>query len=236
MLEWICAPDKIDSRGKVLTPADWMQIGCEAGQGRKQVGLAATGGCSEAMVTAVTAGILSTGADVWDFGRLSFPEFRCCVMTARPSLALLLTSPRTARMLSPQGETVFPVGRFFAQQNTSGQRLPMENLRSMYPIRLLKAASCSLEGLHITVSCSNVMLEVLLQQVLFQLGASPGPDWRLELAASGERIRLIRDDCCCWEETAADGDGPALAVALLSRLAAGTLLPHSAEQPQQAGV
>ena len=64
MLEWICAPDKIDSRGKVLTPADWMQIGCEAGQGRKQVGLAATGGCSEAMVTAVTAGILSAGADV----------------------------------------------------------------------------------------------------------------------------------------------------------------------------
>ena len=80
------------------------------------------------------------------------------------------------------------------------------------------------------------MLEVLLQQVLFQLGASLGPDWRLELAASGGRIRLIRDDCCCWEETAADGDGPALAVALLSRLAAGTLLSHSAEQPQQAGV
>ena len=62
-MKMICLPGWLESGERDFTLSDWLKIGCRAGQGRRQVGLGMARGCPEEVRLAVTAGILSAGAD-----------------------------------------------------------------------------------------------------------------------------------------------------------------------------
>lgn len=215
-MELICLPGQIESGDRDLSVSDWLRIGCRAGQGRKQVGLAAAPDCPEECLLAVTAGILSTGADSWDFGRMTLPEFYCCVGSSRPSLALMLLPPRSARVFSPEGEVLFPLKKHFARPKRSGTRVSMENLRALYPISLLRSAAGGLEGM--SARFSGGMLGKVLEEAFCQLGGKLGGDTLVRLGAEGQHLSLFQREELLWEGEAPGGDGPAQALRMLACL------------------
>lgn len=217
-MELICVPGRMESR-RDLTAADWLRIGSRAGHGREQVGIGAVYGCPEDSRLAVMAGVLSAGADVWDFGELTLPEFRCCVRCCSPSLALLLLPPRSARVLSPEGDALFPLKRQPSRCRREGRRIDMKNLRQLYPVQLLKAGLRGMDGVSACFSGPDAHLTGLLEQVFCQLGGRPGGELSLRLMGDGDRVLLSRGGRILWEGEAPDGDGPAQGLRLLSELA-----------------
>lgn len=221
-MEIICIPGeasgRIESGGRNLTPADWLQIGVRAGRGRRQVGVGAIRDCPEDSRLAAIAGILSAGADVWDFGRLTLPEFRCCVQYCSPSLALMLLPPRSARVFSPEGEIQFPLKRRSLCRRESGMQVDMRNLQKLYPIQLLKAGVWGMEGISARFSGTDAYLTCIQEQVFCQLGGQIGGDVSLRLWGDGEKVTLSRNGQVLWEGEAPDGDGPAQGLRLLSEM------------------
>lgn len=233
-MELICVPGRIESSRRDLTAADWLRIGSRAGHGREQVGIGAAYGCPEESRLAVMAGILSAGADVWDFGELTLPEFRCCVRCCSPSLALLLLPPRSARVLSPEGEALFPLKRQSSRCRREGRRIDMQNLQKLYPVHLLKAGLRGMDGVSACFSGPDTHLTGLLEQVFCQLGGRPGGELTLRLGGDGDRVLLSRGGRILWEGEATDGDGPAQGLRLLSELAKEEALPAREEKRDSA--
>lgn len=213
----ICLPGWLESGERDFTLSDWLKIGCRAGQGRRQVGLGTARSCPEEVRLAVTAGILSAGADCWQYGALSLPEFRCCVGASAPSLALMLLPPRSARVAEASGDVLFPLKRINArskESNSSGRSLAMESLKSLYPLKLLRLGSnaAGREARFIGGGPSGRVLE----EVFCQLGGSIGGEVTVQLWGEDGRLSFFHGQNLLWEGTAPDGDGPALALQLLA--------------------
>lgn len=209
----ICLPGWLESGERDFTLSDWLKIGCRAGQGRRQVGLGMARGCPEEVRLAVTAGILSAGADCWQYGALSLPEFRCCVSASAPSLALMLLPPRSARVAEASGDVLFPLKRIRANRTGSGRNLSMETLKALYPLKLLRTGG-SVAGRKARFIGGGPLGRVL-EEVFCQLGGSIGGEVTVQLWGEDGRLSLFHGQTLLWEGTAPDGDGPALALQLL---------------------
>lgn len=211
----ICLPGWLESGERDFTLSDWLKIGCRAGQGRRQVGLGTARGCPEEVRLAVTAGILSAGADCWQYGALSLPEFRCCIGASAPSLALMLLPPRSARVAEASGDVLFPLKRAGARgrENASGRNLSMEALKSLYPLKLLRMGS-AVAGKEARFTGGGPSGRIL-EEVFCQLGGSIGGEVTVQLWGEDGRLSFFHGQTLLWDGTAPDGDGPALALRML---------------------
>lgn len=193
--------------GVELNPAFCAKVGMAAGSlscgGR--VGVAAAGGrAAKAMKAALTAGLLSTGAHVWDFGEIMESQMAFAVSFCGLKAAVYITGGPTCsiRLL---GEGGLPAGRALEREleghlrrgefarcawNSYQDVADMDGMKLLYQQELYACAPGGLAGMSARVNCAGRAEERLFADLLARLGCELGEGPTFNLSRSGTRLAI----------------------------------------------
>jgi len=188
-----------------ITPESCARIGSAIGSVKKsgRVGLSYGSNHSEAVLaSAIAAGILSAGCDVWNFGQ-SFEaeigyltnqcnlDFAVHICGGKESIIKIILrgglSP--SRSMERDIEHNLLRGEFLrADHNHFGTEINMTNLKQLYTGQCIEAAGQRLKGLIVAVSSENRVVQDRFCHIAKKLGAEISPDAPItvDLSASGK--------------------------------------------------
>ena len=170
-------------RGGAFSPADAVALGQALGRlgSGGAVGVASSGAPAfRALAAAAGAGIAQTGAVAWDFGDCFESQFSYCVGRSAADFGLYvggagvrvcsrgglpLSPEEGARLLELLESPAAPV-----PYAGYGGILPMDGVRELYPIELIKSAVCTLTGMSVSVKCASRTVGLLAEEALSRLG------------------------------------------------------------------
>ncbi len=170
-------------RGGAFSPADAVALGQALGRlgSGGAVGVASSGAPAfRALAAAAGAGIAQTGAVAWDFGDCFESQFSYCVGRSAADFGvyaggagvrvcsrggLPLSPEEGARLLELLESPAAPV-----PYAGYGGILPMDGVRELYPIELIKSAVCTLTGMSVSVKCASRTVGLLAEEALSRLG------------------------------------------------------------------
>lgn len=148
------------------------------------------------------SGILSTGADGWDFGTQFEARFRFCMDQSGSDYGLFL-STRQLLVLKPFGRGGLPLSRSEERQlesavnrgeyhrsNRFGGIRHLHSFGEIYPHWLTQPAGGSLDGLSVQVRSANPMVQHALEAALRKLGCGLDGDLTLQLSSDGNVLSI----------------------------------------------
>lgn len=211
-----CYPSRFDDDGIIgetgaeMTPELCARIGAAVGSLCHGERLAV--GCSaeksaEALKMALTAGILGTGAAVWDFGRCIEPQFDYLVNFSPIHMGVFVQSGTVSalRVVREDGlPAVRSEERAIEARLASGdfrragadeiqQVASLTDMSRLYRQYLLSLAPDGLSGMSADVRGTDKEAVSLLNGVLTSLGCRVGSGLRLHLSADARRLSLFDD-------------------------------------------
>lgn len=193
--------------GVELNPAFCARVGMAAGSLRcgGRIGVASAGGrAAGAMKMAFTAGVLSTGANVWDFGEILESQMSFAVAYCGLQAAVYITGGPTAS-LKLIGEGGLPAGRGLEREleghlrrgefarcawNSYPGVANMDSMKLLYQQELYACAPRGLAGMAAKVNCAGREEERLLADTLARLGCEMGEGPTFNVSRSGEKLSI----------------------------------------------
>ncbi len=220
--------------GVELNPAFCAKVGMAAGsiQCGGRVGVASGGGrAAKAMKAALTAGVLSAGAHVWDFGEIMESQLSFGAAFCGLTLCFYVTGGPKAS-LKLLGEGGLPAGRGLEREleghlrrgeyarcawNNYPDVADMDGIKLLYQRELYACAPKGLKGMAAKVNCPDRGAERLFGDLLTRLGCRLGEGPTFNLSHSGTRLSIsdrqagyLRPEqvlcMCCIMEFAAGRD------------------------------
>lgn len=197
--------------GVEFTPEFMARVGCAVGSLNPGVRVAV--GCSghpgaEALISALCAGIQSTGSPVMDFGSNFMSQFEfsmnfCSLPIgvffkgdSRASLRILSAGGLTAGRETERGvEAILSRGEFVrCAWDAVGDRVELPGLSALYRSQLLRYAPHSLTGLSVKLRSNNLAVRRILGDVLNKLGCATDSGFALEISAQGDKVRVFDEE------------------------------------------
>lgn len=193
--------------GVDLTPEFCARVGAAAGslKSGSRIGVACGGGrAARAFKSALVAGALSTGAQVWDFGEIMEAQMSFAVSFCGLSVAIYVSGGPTC-CLKLMGEGGLPVTRSLEREltahlsrgeftrcswNSFRDVADMSGVRLLYQQELYRQAPGGLHGMAAGVRCANREGERLFEDTLARLGCDTKCGPTLHLDGSGSRLAL----------------------------------------------
>jgi mannose-1-phosphate guanylyltransferase/phosphomannomutase len=194
-----------------LTPEACAKIGAAAGSAfvNGKIGVATDGSrAAEAFKSAVSAGVLSAGTQVWDFGSCFEALFNFAVSFCDINMGILARTSGSRAILKLVGTGGLSVGRTIERKIDSAvstgdiRRCPpseykspqnMQGLRVIYQQQLLKSVPERLDGMNCTVKCANKEVKSTLTEVLNQLGCNDG-GIKIHLDSAGTGVSFFDEN------------------------------------------
>lgn len=168
-------------------------------------------GCDEtksgqALYHALIAGISSSGASAWCLGKCVESQFRFCVSKSMAEYGVYLEGGAIISI------HIMEQGGMPARRKTErclenllnhsdcksvgasgfGSIVPMNSLKALYEIELLKLSEVSLDEAAVTVKCSNTELKTVLEKGLKKLGCELGGDLEIHLSHDGNKVYWVK--------------------------------------------
>ncbi|MCI8361166.1 MAG: NTP transferase domain-containing protein [Clostridiales bacterium] len=193
--------------GVELNPAFCAKVGMAAGSLKcgGRVGVASAGGrAAAAMKMAFTAGVLSTGAHVWDFGEIMESQMSFAVAYCGLQAGVYISGGPTAS-LKLIGEGGLPAGRSLEREleghlrrgefarcawNSYPDVADMDGIKLLYQQELYACAPRGLAGMAARVNCAGREEERLLADTLARLGCEIGEGPAFNISRSGEKLSI----------------------------------------------
>ena len=193
--------------GVELTPELCARLGAAVGsmaRGEKVAVGCSSDRAANAMKMALTAGILSAGGLVWDFGACIEPQFDYFVNFSLIHTGVYVSGGLrgSIRLLAAGGLPAARGTERAAEARLSGgdfvrvgwdcvpEAVNMTGMRQLYRQELISMAPDGLSGLAAEVRGADYEPVRLLSEVLATLGCSPQGDLRLHLGAGGRRLSV----------------------------------------------
>ncbi|MCI8442342.1 MAG: NTP transferase domain-containing protein [Provencibacterium sp.] len=189
--------------GAELTPELLARLGCAIGSIRQQQPVAI--GCSDAragraLLSALSAGIQSSGVQVMDFGTVYRSLFNWSMAYTGSSLGVYLETDPAQGKIRLLGEHALGCPRPLERRIESflmrgeftragvarfGERIGMEGMQALYAADLLRQAPYGLSGMQAQVRSANRAIAHLLRDTLQGLGCDTGAGPVLRISSDG---------------------------------------------------
>lgn len=217
--------------GVDLTPEICARIGAAAAGAFEsaRIGVACDGSSGGNMLkSAVLSGILSTGAQVCDFGSSFEAEFSFAMRTCALNLGLFIRTGGSRAVIKLQDKDGLTINRQTERKIDSsytggeirrctaaaiGEPYPMQGITALYRRELSSQTKERLGGLTVTVKSVNKRLQRILSETLTGLGANEGDENALRV-----HVSMAGDSLSLFDETGAYID-PARCLSLGCRIA-----------------
>lgn len=151
---------------------------------------------------AIISGIVAAGGNVWSFGDCIQSQFSFCMTKSMVDYGIYIEGGNTtkikiverggmptSRAIERKLEGSINRGEYSSVSSEKmGYVVPMQSLRSLYDIELVKQCDFSLDGLKIKVQSSNANVKQILEDTLIKLGCAKGDDIIITLSSNGEKV------------------------------------------------
>lgn len=197
--------------GIEFTPEYVAKIGAAVGSLDPNVKYAV--GCSNQQGTkilkdALSAGILSTGAEVVDFGENFKAQFEFAMNLSSIEVGVYIRGGVNAsisvmtdgglpanRETERNIEIIISRGEFIrAPYNKMGIKTVMNNVGSLYNSQLLKFAIAGLDGVKCMIKSQNNIIQKTLREILFKLGCDISQGDIFEISPEGDKLSIMTQE------------------------------------------
>ena len=198
--------------GVELSPEFCARVGASIGSTFPigKIGIASNGTNSSLLYKkALSSGILSTGAESWDFGTVWDSLFGYAVAFCSLDCGIYVggvAGKSNLRLIGPSG---LPLGRSKERKieaclsrgefsrcswNDIKQEVNLPTMQLIYKQELLRTAPNGLKGMTVDVKCSRPDMTKLMEEVLTQLEYKRGDTLRLHIGDSGKFLAGFDED------------------------------------------
>lgn len=197
-----------ENSGARLSVETCAKLGRAVGSTRngKRVGIAVDGTkTADAMSKALTAGILSAGGAVWNFGHCFKTQLNFLVNFCELGSGVFLSADN-GKEIYICGEGGLSIPRFFersiesAMQSSDFNEISEEkmkessdvsSIKQLYEQALMKQAPYGLKGVSVDIVCRDDTIRSTLQKVLKKLGAENGGELILSVDSCGAKLEAV---------------------------------------------
>ncbi len=184
----------------VASLADYPAVGVGYGS---RTGGAGGRNAGQMLALACISGVLSAGANVWDFGECMETQFAFCMSKSQVDFGIYVDSGLTAEIRITQ-QSGMPLKREFERKLESavnrkefkraapGETGSVNEIRSLprlYPYELMKLCNAPLDRISARVKSPSGSAEAMLRGILDQLGCHPG-ELTVQLSADGKNVSV----------------------------------------------
>ncbi len=189
----------------VITPALCTKIGSGVASLKQGavIGIGYQASASAAsLYYALISGIVASGANVWSFGECIQNQFKFCMIKSLVDFGIYVEGGNiatirivekggmpTSRTIERKLEGAINRGEYASvSANNMGYVIPMQSLRTLYEIELVKLCDFPLDGMKVKVKSPNAEAKHILEETLLKLGCGIGDDIIINISADGEQV------------------------------------------------
>ncbi len=218
--EYIDDDGIIGEAGTELTPEFLAKIGSAVGSITKDKIIAVGSNCSDFAINlknALISGVQSTGTQVWNFGDNFESLFLYGMTSCDLKLGVFINGEKTGviKIFSEGGlpatrqteralESCLANGEFNrCRWNEFLPQVDMSGFQGLYQKTLKEQAPCGLKGLKVKARCENKVIELMVNDILSELGAELDDNITIEIDKSGTYLSIknsnLKHDISYWQ-------------------------------------